>query len=194
MKSAEEFVTLSAHWGTLFSADLHAHFRPVPEEISQFLATELPASPAATSAPVVAAASEESAPAAEEDAAQDELKRLRAAAAAGQPKAQHYLAALYSTGTGGVELNWPAAIELYHKAADQGLSISQNNLGFLYATGQGVQADPLQAYMWFQLAFRGGYQEAGPNLDVLAQHLTAAQRQQAEEMAWERLRRAATAQ
>jgi hypothetical protein len=167
------FATLVPHWGTLFSADLHAHFRPVPEEISQFIAMELPVSVA-----VVADPAEE----------EDELTRLKAAAAAGQAKAQHYLAALYSTGTGGVELNWPEAMVLYHKAAEQGLPISQNNLGFLYATGQGVAIDPLQAYKWFQLAYRGGYQEAGPNLELLAKHLTAEQRQQAEEMALAQLK------
>ncbi|MBF0114911.1 MAG: sel1 repeat family protein [Magnetococcales bacterium] len=169
-----DFVTLVPNWGTLFSADLHAHFRPVPEEISQFIATEL-----LTSSATIEGAAE----------ADDELSRLKAAAAAGQPKAQHYLAALYSTGSGGVEHNWPEAIALYHKAAEQGLPIAQNNLGFLYATGQGVAVDPLQAYKWFQLAYHGGYQEAGPNLELLAKHLTPAQRQQAEGMALAQLKR-----
>ncbi|MBF0184627.1 MAG: sel1 repeat family protein [Magnetococcales bacterium] len=187
--NTEEFVTLFPRWGTLFSADLHAHFWPMPEEISRFLASEAVVENAQGPVPAVSAPAETSETVSAEEAAADELSRLKAAAAAGQPKAQHYLAALYSTGTGGVEQNWPEAIALYHKAATQGLAIAQNNLGFLYATGQGVAVDPMQSFMWFQLAYQGGYQEAGPNLELLAKHLTDEQRQQAETMAMQQLAR-----
>ena len=40
----------------------------------------------------------------------------------------------------------------YRLAADQGHAGAQSNLGAMYATGQGVPQDDVQAHMWFNLA------------------------------------------
>ena len=39
-----------------------------------------------------------------------------------------------------------------HKAAEQGYALAQVNLGLLYANGQGVPQDYVQAHMWVNLA------------------------------------------
>ena len=44
------------------------------------------------------------------------------------------------------------AVRLYRRAADQGNTLAQNNLGTMYATGQGVPQDYVQAHMWFSLS------------------------------------------
>ena len=38
------------------------------------------------------------------------------------------------------------------KGAEQGNSLSQDSLGFLYETGKGVPQDYVQAHMWYNLA------------------------------------------
>ena len=40
----------------------------------------------------------------------------------------------------------------YRLAADQGHADAQYNLGFMYANGEGVPQDYVQAYLWFNLA------------------------------------------
>ena len=44
------------------------------------------------------------------------------------------------------------AAKWYRMAADKGVASAQNNLGVMYAGGQGVLQDYVQAYMWFTLA------------------------------------------
>lgn len=49
-----------------------------------------------------------------------------------------------------------AAVWWYRQAARCGHVIAQLNLGDLYATGVGVERDPLEAYVWLGLAARAG--------------------------------------
>jgi TPR repeat protein len=42
------------------------------------------------------------------------------------------------------------------QAADQGDPTAQFNLGVLYSSGRGVPKDPVQAYMWTDLAASSG--------------------------------------
>lgn len=55
----------------------------------------------------------------------------------------------------------------YRKAADQGDSGAQNQLGFLYSAGLGVGADQEQAVKWFARAMAGGSPTAKLNLAVM---------------------------
>jgi len=50
------------------------------------------------------------------------------------------------------EQNFEKAVCWYKKAAEQGLSEAQNNLGVMYKDGQGVKQDYQEAARWFMLA------------------------------------------
>jgi len=52
--------------------------------------------------------------------------------------------------------DYPRAAEWYRKAADQGHSLAQFNLGVMYAQGQGLTRDDAQAVVWFDKAARHG--------------------------------------
>ena len=78
----------------------------------------------------------------------------------------------------------------YRKAAEQGNSFAQSNLGFLYANGQGVRQDYVQAYKWFSLAASGSttpeYRDnAGKNRDIIADRMTPEQIKEAQRLAAE---------
>ena len=40
----------------------------------------------------------------------------------------------------------------YRKAADQGDTVAQSNLAFMYVKGEGVPKDAAEAYAWYNLA------------------------------------------
>jgi TPR repeat protein len=42
------------------------------------------------------------------------------------------------------------------QAADQGVAAAQSRLGLMYANGEAVALDPLEAHKWFILAAKGG--------------------------------------
>jgi TPR repeat protein len=67
------------------------------------------------------------------------------------------------------------AAKWFRLAADQGYAKAQNNLGALYARGQGVPRDYIQAYMWFALSAAQGNPPAAKNRDAAAALMTAAQ-------------------
>ena len=48
----------------------------------------------------------------------------------------------------------------YRKAADQGHASAQNNLGIMYATGQGVPQNDAEAVKWYRLAADQGHASA----------------------------------
>ncbi|MBF0460827.1 MAG: sel1 repeat family protein [Magnetococcales bacterium] len=161
---------LLPHWGTIFSSDLQSHFLLAKRE----------GDVSSTDAPSVTEPSTAPSPT---QAAVPNWEAVQRAAEQGNAMAQYYLGALYATGTGGVAQNTQEAAAWYHKAAEQGLAIAQNNLGFLYATGQGVGQDYVVAYQWTTLAMAGGYADAANNLNLLAQHMTSIQIEQAQQLA-----------
>ena len=77
----------------------------------------------------------------------------------------------------------------YRLAADQGLADAQGNLGFMYATGQGVPQDYVQAHMWFNLAASRSTGEdretAVRNRDAVAGLMTPEDRSEAQRLARE---------
>ena len=58
------------------------------------------------------------------------------------------------------------AVKWYRKAAEQGLAQAQNNLGSMYARGEGVPEDYVKAHMWWSLAKAQGHEKAAKGLDV----------------------------
>jgi tetratricopeptide (TPR) repeat protein len=61
------------------------------------------------------------------------------------------------------------AADYYRKAAKQGHSIAQNNLGVFYNTGEGVKPDPAKAMEWFQRSAEQGNASAYFNLGACLQ-------------------------
>ena len=47
--------------------------------------------------------------------------------------------------------DYATAFRLYRPLADQGYDGAQNNLGFMYANGQGVTQDDATAVKWYRL-------------------------------------------
>ena len=61
------------------------------------------------------------------------------------------------------------AVVCYRKAAEQGMSMAQNNLGVMYKDGQGVRQDYREAVRWFRLAACQGNVLAQSNLGWMYQ-------------------------
>ena len=66
----------------------------------------------------------------------------------------------------------PRPPKWFRLAADQGYAMAQNNLGTLYARGEGVPKDYVQAYMWFALSAAQDNALAVDNLKAAADELT----------------------
>jgi TPR repeat protein len=76
------------------------------------------------------------------------------------PAAQNALARMYSNGQGGLEKDVAKAIDLYGKAAAQGLSEAMWNLAYLYEVGLGVPKDERKAVDLYRQAIRYGHNNA----------------------------------
>ncbi|MBK9306302.1 MAG: sel1 repeat family protein [Nitrospira sp.] len=104
----------------------------------------------------------------------------------GVASAQFYLGVMHDRGRG-VRQDYQMAVAWFRKAAAQGYPGPQNNLGLIYERGRGVRKDLVRAFMWYQLAgalVPGDEGEAAlKRRDVLSSKMTAAQIEQAEEMA-----------
>ena len=59
--------------------------------------------------------------------------------------------------------DFATALLEYRKAAERGDGLALFSLGFMFYKGQGVKRDPVQAYLWFELATQ--YLAAGRNQD-----------------------------
>jgi hypothetical protein len=73
----------------------------------------------------------------------------------------------------------------YRKVAEQGHAIAQNGLGEMYANGQGVPQDYVQAHMWFNLGATAGDKDAVKNRDIVAAKMKPAQIAEAQKLARE---------
>jgi hypothetical protein len=110
----------------------------------------------------------------------------RRAAQQGDAVAQFNLGVRYDNGQG-VPRSYKEAGRWYRRAAQQGHARAQSNLGVLYANGQGMPKDVIRAYMWLTVAVAGSrgddVKTAIMNQTTLASDMTAAQIEQAQEMA-----------
>ncbi|WP_297324841.1 tetratricopeptide repeat protein [Nitrosomonas sp.] len=109
------------------------------------------------------------------EAAEKKFKALLEDAKAGDPAAQNGLGVMYYTGeaisktaSGQVLNNDPElAAGWFFRAAEQGFSDAQFNLGLMYANGEGVEKDMTQAVELFKKAAEQGHVDAQNNLGAL---------------------------
>lgn len=89
----------------------------------------------------------------------------------------------------GVKKNRKTALELYRKAAEQGESVAQYNLGLAYYYGEGFPQNYKTAYIWFSLSAANAdedqHEKAADLRDEVAKKLTPAQLEQAQQIASE---------
>jgi uncharacterized protein len=97
-------------------------------------------------------------------------------------KAQYGLGLIYQNvlGVRGVMPDFAEAAKWYRKAADQGFAEAQNNLGVLYASGQGVPQDYVEAVRLFGLAAGQGSAKGQNNLGEAYKRGTGVSRDYAE--------------
>jgi localization factor PodJL len=94
----------------------------------------------------------------------------------------HNLAYDYFEGLGGPR-NLTTAADWFRRAADQGVTDSQYNLGQLYEQGFGVPQNSAEAYKWYVIAARSGDPESKAAADRIKKTLTPDQRAVAERSA-----------
>jgi uncharacterized protein len=104
----------------------------------------------------------------------------------GVASAQFYLGLMNETGRG-VRQDYLTALTWFRKAAAQGYAGPQNNLGLMYERGRGVRKDLVRALMWYDVAaamLNGDERKTAlKRRDHLTSQMTAAQIEQAQEMA-----------
>ena len=82
------------------------------------------------------------------------------------------------------EKNYSEAVKWYLKAAEQGYADAQNNLGFCYDNGKGVEKDPKQAVYWYQKAAEQGYASAQFNLGLCYENGKGVEQDQKQALSW----------
>ncbi len=91
-------------------------------------------------------------------------------AALGNPDCLNGLGFLYEQGVGGVSQNGDEAVKYFSQAAAKGFKRAYVNLGRMYQVGDGVKADPVEAYKWFTLGARVGDPMAGNYQQTMLQN------------------------
>jgi uncharacterized protein len=77
------------------------------------------------------------------------------------------------------------AVKWYRKAAEQGYTNAQTNLGVCYAKGDGVIKDPVEAHAWWNVASALGAETAKKNLAKIEKDMTREQIAEATKLAKE---------
>ena len=72
----------------------------------------------------------------------------------------------------------------FRTAAEEGNVIAQNEVGIMYAKGEGLPQDYVQAHMWFSLS--AAQDGDTNNRDIIAAKMTPAQIAEAQKLAGER--------
>ena len=68
--------------------------------------------------------------------------------------------------------DYAAALAEWNPLAEQGVAEAQYNLGVMYRIGDGVEQDYVSAYVWWNIAAAGGYEDASGNKDIVSEHMT----------------------
>ncbi|MFP6757654.1 MAG: hypothetical protein VCC99_05470, partial [Alphaproteobacteria bacterium] len=100
----------------------------------------------------------------------------------GLTQAAFRLSRMYRTGDG-VPRNFRASREWTVRAAVGGHAAAQYHLAALYFRGEGQQADPVRALIWYHHADRGGYVGAAQMRDAIVKSLTPQQRAEIDDIA-----------
>lgn len=116
------------------------------------------------------------------------IKWYTLAAKQGDATAQFNLGLMFENGKG-VTADNVVAVNWYRSAAEQGHIQAQSNLGFMYVKGKGIEKDLVLAHKWWNIATFFGDPNARRNLHILAQMLTAEQRNKADRLALEWLKK-----
>ena len=75
----------------------------------------------------------------------------------------------------GVTQDYAEAVKWYRKAAEQGDSNAQYNLGVMYDNGEVVPENYVEAYKWANLAAATGHEAAQKSKNILAKKMTPQQ-------------------
>lgn len=92
--------------------------------------------------------------------------RLERAAASGHSEALFRMGTAYRHGEFEVEQDFEKALVLLSQAAEKGHAPAQMELGQMHTRGQGVKADPEEAFRWFMRAAQQGYAPAQNNIGI----------------------------
>jgi len=115
-------------------------------------------------------------------------KLFQQAAGLGSPEAQFQMGLMHAEGRHGYDRDYRKSVEWYKKAADMGHGSAQYNLASMYQFGQGVDPDPVEAYIWYSLAANFGRTDAAEIRDyVVAKRITQDQINKSHETAGQRL-------
>lgn len=94
------------------------------------------------------------------------VKDVEQKALAGDPNAQHDLAAIYTAGHANVKANYNRAATWFREAAWNGVANAQYNLGVLNHQGLGVKQNTAEAIMLYRVAAAQNHPEAQYNLGI----------------------------
>ena len=94
------------------------------------------------------------------------VKEIEEKALADNAVAQHDMAVIYTSGQGGVPINYNRAQKWFLEAAHNGIANAQYNLGVLYHQGIGVQKDIPRAVQLYRVAATNNHPEALYNLAI----------------------------
>jgi TPR repeat protein len=81
--------------------------------------------------------------------------------------------------------DYETALKEWQPLAEEGDALAQYNLGVMYANGQGVPQDYVQAHMWVNLAAAQGYEMAVKGREILTKGMTSNQIAEAQRLARE---------
>lgn len=84
----------------------------------------------------------------------------------GNANAQKTLGSYYYLGSNGVEQSYSKAAYWWEKAAEQGDSYAQYNIGVCYNEGEGVEQSYSKAAYWYERAAEQGHSNAQYNIGV----------------------------
>ena len=84
----------------------------------------------------------------------------------GNVNAQYTLGGYYFLGSNGVEQSYSKAAYWLERAAEQGHSDAQFNIGFFYSEGKGVEQSYSKAIYWYKKAAEQGNSSAQYNIGV----------------------------
>lgn len=83
--------------------------------------------------------------------------------------------------------DYTTALSVFRTLADRGDTDAQNNLGFMYANGQGVATNYAEAVKWYRLAAEAGHAIAQSNLGAMYADGKGVAKNYAEAARWYRL-------
>ena len=112
------------------------------------------------------------------------VRWYRLAAEQGHADAQYNLASMYDNGDG-VPQDYKEAVRWYRLAAEQGNAKAQYNLANRYYFGEGVIKDIVYAHMWKNISASNGIDEARKDLKIFEKKMTLSQKEEAQILARE---------